>query len=239
MQNRLNKIFRANTANRNQWVKDRLATLAGGMKLLDVGCGGQPYRRYCSHLRYKAHDFAKLDASTQILQGQYGGLDYVSDIVNIPEKEGAFDAILCTEVLEHVPDPVAAVKEMARLLRSGGKLFLTAPLGACLHQKPYHYYGGYTPFWYHRFLSEVGFVNITVTANGGFFRFWGQECQRVNRVLFRGRSFRSLWRWIFLPLECVSTLLFTILCPLVCYYLDRVFPTEDCTVGYHVTAEKK
>ena len=235
----LNRIFRANPESRERWVKGELAALAPGTKILDIGCGGQPYREYCGHLVYKAHDFGQLDASSQIIEGRYGRLDYVSDIAHVPESDGAFDAILCTEVLEHVSDPVGAVKEMARLLRPGGKLILTAPLGAFLHQKPYHFYGGYTPFWYQKYLGEVGFGNVTVEANGGFFRFFGQECQRVTRLLFRARSFQSFWRWLLLPLEALSTLVFTILCPLVCHYLDKVVPTEDCTIGYHVTAEKK
>jgi len=235
----LNRIFRANPAHREDWVGGQLEELASGGKVLDVGSGGQPYRKYCGHLDYRAHDFGQLDASSQIIEGQYGKLDYVSDIVHIPENDGAFDAIVCTEVLEHVPDPVAAVKEMARLLRPGGRLILTAPLGAFLHQKPYHFYGGYTPFWYHKYLIEAGFADVMVTPNGGFFRFFGQECQRVNRLLFRRRSFRSLWRWLFLPLELAGTLVFTILAPLVCHYLDKLVPAEDCTIGYHVTAEKK
>ncbi len=234
-----NCIFRANAANRQRWVKAQLAALAPGTALLDVGSGGQPYRGYCDHLVYKAHDFAQLDAPSQILEGRYGSLDYVSDIAHIPVADAAFDAVLCTEVLEHVPDPVAAVTEMARLLRPGGKLILTAPLGAFLHQKPYHFYGGYTPFWYRKYLAEAGFINILVQPNGGFFRFFGQECQRVPRLLFRGRSFRSPCRWLLLPLELLCSSVLTILCPLVCHYLDKLVPTEDCTIGYHVTAEKK
>jgi SAM-dependent methyltransferase len=234
-----NCIFRANAANRQRWVKDQLAVLAPGTTLLDIGSGGQPYRKYCGHLVYKAHDFGQLDAPSQIIEGQYGSLDYISDIAHIPVTDAAFDAILCTEVLEHVPNPIAAVTEMGRLLRPGGKLILTAPLGAFLHQKPYHFYGGYTPFWHRKYLAEAGFINIMVQPNGGFFRFFGQECQRIPRLLFRGRSFGSPWRWLLLPLELLCSLVLTILCPIVCHCLDTLVPTEDCTIGYHVTAEKK
>jgi len=235
----LNQVFRPNPANREHWVKKQLEALTPGLEILDVGCGGQPYRKYCGHLVYRAHDFGQLDAPSQIIERNYGHLDYVSDVSHIPEKDCAFDAILCTEVLEHVPDPVGAIKEMARLLKSGGRLILTAPLAAFLHQKPYHFYGGFTPFWYERFVSEAGFRTIRIEPNGGFFRFFGQECQRVTRILFRQRSFASPLRWLCLPFEAVSTLLFTMLCPLVCHYLDKLFPSEDCTIGYHVTAEKQ
>jgi SAM-dependent methyltransferase len=217
----------------------QLEALEPGLKILDVGCGGQPYRKYCNHLVYKSHDFGQLAASSQIIEGKYGRLDYVSDILHIPEVDRSFDAILNTEVLEHVPDPVGAVKEMARLLKPGGILILTAPLGSFLHQKPYHFYGGFTPFWYAKYLSEAGFVELTMEKNGGFFRFFGQECQRVTRILFRGRPLNSVLRWLLMPLEVITALLFTILGPLLCYYLDKIFRSEDYTIGYHVTAEKQ
>lgn len=236
--NGLNQIFRANSANREKWVKRQLAEILSGKQILDVGCGGQPYRKYCNHLIYKAHDFGQLDPSSQIIEKEYGPLDYVSDISHIPEKDNSFDVILCTEVLEHVPNPIGAIMEMSRLLRPGGKLILTAPLGSFLHQKPFHFYGGFTPYWYQEFLTKAGFEDIKIEPNGGFFRFFGQECQRVTRILFRGRSWASLLRWFFLPLEILSMILLTMLVPFVCYFLDILFPTPDYTIGYHVVAEK-
>ena len=55
------------------------------------------------------------------------GLDIVGDITSIPEPDASFDAILCVEVLEHVPDPLAALRELGRLLKPNGQLILTAP----------------------------------------------------------------------------------------------------------------
>lgn len=43
-----------------------------------------------------------------------------------------------------VPYPVAAIQEMARILKPGGRLLVTAPLASYLHQEPFHYYDGYT-----------------------------------------------------------------------------------------------
>ena len=236
---RLNQIFRANVTNRQSWVKNQLKKILPGAKILDVGCGGQPYRKYCDHLEYKAHDFAMLDASTQINEGKYGFLDYVSDISHIPEKDCYFDVILNTEVLEHVPEPIQAIKEMYRLLKPGGKLFITAPLNSFQHQTPYHFYGGFSRFWYERNLKEAGFGNIKVEQNGGFFMFFGQECQRFNRILFRRRTLKTPLRWLLMPLEIFTTSVFAVLLPLICHFLDELVYTEDYTIGYHVTAEKQ
>ena len=81
----------------------------------------------------------------------YGKIDYVSDIEKIPVKDNSFDIIICTEVLEHVPNPIGALKEMARILKKGGKLLITTPLGSHIHQDPYHFYGGFTPFFMRSF----------------------------------------------------------------------------------------
>ena len=48
------------------------------------------------------------------------GIDFVSDLLNIPVPDKSYDVILCTEVIEHVPDPISAINEISRILKSGG-----------------------------------------------------------------------------------------------------------------------
>lgn len=97
-------------------------------------------------------------------------------------------------VLEHVPEPIKVIQEIARVLKPGGKLLLTAPLGSGIHQEPYHFYGGYTPYWYQKFLTRAGFLEIIVEPNGGFFRHYGQESWRFATLLAPWRS-RRQWLW--------------------------------------------
>jgi len=52
------------------------------------------------------------------------------DITAIPHPDGSFDAIVCSHVLEHVPDDRAALRELARVLRPGGFAVLMVPLDA-------------------------------------------------------------------------------------------------------------
>ena len=231
------RTFSFNQAERDLWVSRRAKECAPGSRVLDVGAGACPYRADFSHCRYEAHDFAVLD--TAQLPTGYGSIDYRSDITAIPVPDGSFDVVLCTEVIEHVPDPVAAVREMARILRPGGRLLLTAPLGAGLHQQPYHFYGGYTPYWYERFLSEIGFQNITVEPNAGFFRWYGQESQRFNALLHPknqkriGRKVAAAVLWL------LSYPVMRLLMPPLCLALDRFDEARHFTVGYHVTAERR
>ena len=162
----------------------------------------------------------------------------MSDARDIPAPSAAFDVILCTEVLEHVPEPDRVVAEIGRLLRPGGVAYLSAPLGSGLHQEPYHFYGGFTPHWYRRTLRAAGFDKVTIESNGGSYMHFAHWC-----VWFASNS--AFWRipapWYiclaFLPvwLLCVPMLGFLFL---ACRGLDRYDQQRQFTVGYHVAATK-
>ncbi|MDB4916476.1 MAG: Methyltransferase type 11 [Gemmatimonadetes bacterium] len=210
------------------------AALPKGARVLDVGAGAGPYRKLLAHCDYKAHDFGQEPATV----GHYTPLDYESDILAIPAPDGSFDAILCTEVLEHVPDPVGAVREMARLLAPGGRLLLSAPLGSLLHQEPYHFYGGFTPYWYRKFLEEAGFETPAIERNAGFFRWFAQEALRFAQYLDPRRtgSLRMGDRMKATCLWLVSAPFCYVMFPLAGRWLDTLGLESIGTAGYHVVA---
>ena len=87
---------------------------------LDVGCGRKPYEKTF---------FAGAE--------KYVGMDYLTDrshpdvvgsATDIPLGDASFDTVVCTEVLEHVPDPLRALREMYRVLKPGGYLILSTPM---------------------------------------------------------------------------------------------------------------
>lgn len=224
-----------NTERRREWVARLAASLPAGSRVLDVGAGVGQYRHFFSHCDYRAHDFG-LEPATA---GQYTALDYQSDITAIPVSDGSFDAVLCTEVLEHVPEPIAAVREMARILRPEGRLMISAPLGSHLHQEPYHFYGGYTPYWYERFLPAAGCEVQSIEANGGFFSFFGQEAQRFSAYLRPSQTRHlGLARSSLLSVVWLITLPACEILPAL-GALDRLGLERIATVGYHVVAVKR
>lgn len=149
---------------RDQWVKNEAAKLPSGSKVLDAGAGASKYRPFFSHCDYKTQDFCRYEGPlVQYLQP----INYVCDIAAIPLPDGSLDAILCTEVIEHVVDPMAVLAEFQRLLKPGGKLLLTSPLLSHLHMEPYHYYGGFTRYWHEYWLPKRGFKIDSITPVGG------------------------------------------------------------------------
>lgn len=225
-------VYAFNQYERDRWVARQAAQVPAESRVLDVGAGSCPYRALFAHCEYKTHDFAQLKPDQLLGQKGYGPIDYVSDILSIPVPDASFDVILCTEVLEHVPEPIRAVREFARMLKPGGRLILTAPLGSGLHQEPYHFYGGFTPYWYRKFLVEAGFQNITIEPNGGFFKHYGQESLRFELLLAPWRVGGLVW----FPFWLLSLPWFAVICPLLGHILDRLDRDRAFTVGYHVTA---
>lgn len=69
-----------------------------------------------------------------------------SGCARLINHDASFDAILCSEVLEHVPEPTHALDELAHLLKLGGVMKLTAPFGSNVHMALYHYCSGFSTF---------------------------------------------------------------------------------------------
>lgn len=184
---------------RNAWVVAQLRALPAGIRMLDVGAGECAYKPHCGHLHYLAQDIAQYDGA-----GNQRGLhtdkwdtrqlDFVCDLYDIPEEDG-FDAVLCTEVLEHVTDPVRAVEKLVRLLRPGGVLILTAPFCSLTHFAPYHFATGFSEYFYRHHLERLRLRIDALEPNGGYFDFLDQELGRVGSVRRRYSG------WILDPLS--------------------------------------
>lgn len=236
----LENIYAYNRKRRRLWIERHSRSISDNSKVLDVGAGGCPHKKYFQHCDYYSQDFVQLSPSQIQNSEGYGKIDFVSDIVNIPVKDNSFDLILCTEVIEHVPEPILAIKEISRILKPGGILLITAPLQSGLHQEPYHFYGGYTRYWYEKFLTDNGFSEITIEPNGslhttyfalGLTMFKGFLDSLVNRDSLIKKFISLISLILFSPF-------FLVFNPLFCFFWEKYYRLDGFTAGYHVKACK-
>lgn len=180
-----------NLNERTEWVSKQLQNIHNESVLLDAGCGSQQFRKFCNHLTYKGQDFGQyvsdekkmINSENGGLGGEggykYGELDYIGDIWDIKEDDNSFDAILCTEVFEHIPYPNETLREFSRLLKPGGTLILTAPSACLRHMDPYFFYSGFSDRWYEKFLEDNGFDIQEITPVGDYYSWLGVEMART------------------------------------------------------------
>ena len=175
-----------NEAVRVKWIEETLKKIPGGLTILDAGAGESQFKKFCGHLKYIAQDFGeyKGDGEVGLQTGTWDNskLDIVSDILSIPLPDHSVDAIMCTEVLEHIPDPLGAIKEFSRLVKPGGYLLITAPFASLTHFAPYHFASGLSRFFYEKHLPENGFEITDLQLNGNFFEYVAQENRRIKAV---------------------------------------------------------
>lgn len=131
-------------------------------RLLDAGAGKLSYRHLVHPLckEYKSMDFHKTHPE----------LDYLSDIQSMPLENESFDTVLSAEVLEHVPDPEKALREIYRVLKPGGKLVISIPHLMYMHNEPNDFYR-YTKYGLRTLLERVGFRVEYLEASGSIFSF--------------------------------------------------------------------
>jgi SAM-dependent methyltransferase len=176
-------------------LKGSLANFRG--RLLDVGCGHQPYRSLLLSPPSHATDYIGLDLPDNLYQPP----DLVWDGQQIPLPNASVDSVLLTEVLEHCPDPEAVLREIARVLKPGGFMFLTVPFIWPIHTVPYDEFR-YTPFALRRLLEGTGFQNPVIEATGGrhavlalMLGLWVRRRPLTSRVHVVTRDVLSILLW--------------------------------------------
>ena len=131
-------------------------------RLLDMGCGHVPlYDTY----RDLVSENICIDWQNTAHVNPY--LDQTVDLTGtLPFEIGSFDTVLLTDVLEHIPEPISLMGEIARILRPSGKLILGVPFFYWLHEVPHDYYR-YTEFALRRFCELSGLRVIEIVPYGG------------------------------------------------------------------------
>ena len=128
----------------------------------DLGCGKAPLAGFCRPL---VSDYVCVDWAKTIHGREF--LDLQCDLGSkLPFRDGSFDTVILSDVLEHIPDPGLLWFELYRILSPGGAVVMNTPFLYRLHEEPHDYYR-YTEFALKRLASAAGFEILHFESTGG------------------------------------------------------------------------
>jgi SAM-dependent methyltransferase len=152
--------------------------IPAGSRLLDVGAGNSPYRELFAHLTYESNDWQ------HSMHPGARSVDHVGPAHAIPVGDAEYDAVLCTQVLEHVANPQDVLNELHRLLKPGGRLYMTVPLAWELHELPFDFFR-YTPPGLAAMLGKAGFEDLDIRARNDSFATIAQLLRNLPAMVGR------------------------------------------------------
>jgi len=201
-------------------VKD-LAPQIGG-RVLDVGCGTRPYEGLIA-----ADEYVGLELDTpENRRTKKANIYY--DGHGLPFADRSFDAVICNQVLEHVFEPDAFIKDIARVLKDRGRLLLTVPFVWDEHEQPRDY-GRYSSFGLAALLERHGFHLLRQRKTGTDLK---ALFQLLNGYLYKITVTRSAYANLLItlllmaPFNLVGALLATIAPRNADLFLDNVVLAE-------------
>jgi len=103
--------------------RDVARHFAPEMRLLDVGCGSAWLGDHFTN--YTGIDVS--EAAVEAARARGREVLLVEDSSSLPFADESFEGVVLKDVLEHVPDPAALVREVRRVLRAGGRVFASSP----------------------------------------------------------------------------------------------------------------
>jgi len=130
----------------------------GRYRILDVGCGPKPYYPFFAEL---AEEYVGVDVV------ENPAADLLGPVEALPVEDGAFDIVLCTQVLEHCDDPAQAIRELRRVTAPGGRVLASTHGVQVYHPSPEDLWR-----WTHvglrrLFEREAQWAAVSVTPAGG------------------------------------------------------------------------
>ncbi len=159
-------------------------------------------------------------------------VDVLGDALKLPFPDAGFTLVLSQEMVEHVPDPFQAVREMARVLHAGGTLYLQAPFVIGYHPGPEDYWR-FSRAGMRRLIEQAGMECVRVEPAVGA----GTGMYRIAVEFFAGIPARIL-PGLYLPAKALGSILFY---PFVWWngFLARGRQSDRIPGGYFAIGIKK
>ncbi|HRJ07174.1 MAG TPA: class I SAM-dependent methyltransferase [Prosthecobacter sp.] len=207
--------------------REALPLMKPGMKVLDAGSGKLPEQ-------YLRGEILDTGATLHTCDLNFGpGVDYEADVSAMPFDDGCYDIVLNTQVLEHVKDPGRVCKELARVLKPGGLLFLTTPQSSPLHNLPWNFFN-FTNLGLGLLMDAAGLERVKVQPQGGHFALLAFELHWTVREIRRS----SMPPLLKAPLQLAAQALFGFALKLLLIWLDRFDRDPLNTMGWNLMCRK-
>ncbi len=204
-------------------VGDFAATVGRRHCIVDVGSGmTAPYR-----------DLFDYGDGVYVSVDYFERADVQADAETLPFTSNQADLVLCTEVLEHLPEPRRALAEMNRVLVPNGYLVLTVPLLWGEHHGVDYY--RWTEAGLRKILQRAGFEIVILKRRGGIFSMLGCFITRVPTQVFGQLKDQRCW---LVKAVYVFCWLLTIPIPWLLALFDRLDQDRSFVVGYSVLCQK-
>ncbi|HYZ84677.1 MAG TPA: class I SAM-dependent methyltransferase [Bryobacteraceae bacterium] len=199
-------------------VEEFSLTLPEHSLLLDAGAGEARFAAL-----FERHRYVGVDLGVGDVAWDYSRIDAQADLARLPFRDASFDAAIHIVTLEHVPEPALVLRELGRVLRPGGRLFLVVPHEWEEHQQPHDYFR-YTRYGLEYLLTQARMRVNRLEPVGGYFRL-------LSRRLFNGAQFFGgpgalLWLLLVSPVA------------LVLPWLEGLDREKHFTLGYICEAQK-
>lgn len=190
-------------------------------RLIDIGCGLKPHAKILK-------PFVTEHIGVDLPAGIHGSgfVDIEATAYDIPIPDSTFDSALCTVVLEHLEEPLLALKECHRILRPGAYAIYSAPFIWHLHEEPRDFFR-YSKHGLRYLAEKAGFEVIEIRPLGGFWITSGQMF-----VYYIYRAHRGIFRRV--PIIPAVGLAIQI----AAYLLDRIDRAEEWTWLYTAVLRK-
>jgi SAM-dependent methyltransferase len=229
---------------------DRLG-VHGGDSVLDLGCG---FGRHAFEAARRGAIVVALDAgrdevlgvratfAAMVDAGELSGDTHAvavqGDALALPFADETFDRVICSEVLEHIPDDLGAMAELARVLRRGGTMAITVPrrgperINWALSEDYHNVPGGHIRIYSRRVLEgRLTSVGLRVTghhhAHGLHSAYWWLKCLvgTTNDTNWFVRQYHRLLVWDIMQHPALTRYAEALLNPLIgkslVVYLER------------------